>query len=141
MSAFVCDASVLFKLLVPEPDTPLAFALVESHQVSVPEIVFAEVANGLWARVHSRVARAEDVNGLLAVLNTYHFNVHPIRRDIERALSIANTLDHPIYDCIYLALAESLNVPLVTVDTRFLSALKRAGPRSTEVKTLADVTT
>lgn len=139
MSAFVCDASVLFKLLGAEPDTRLAFALVEAHQVSVPEIVFAELGNGLWARVHSRVARAEDVIDLLALLNTYDFSVHSIRGYIDRALSIADTLDHPIYDCICLTLAESLNAPLVTVDTRFLNALKRGGYRSADIRTLVDV--
>jgi predicted nucleic acid-binding protein len=138
VSALVCDAGILFKLLVAEPDTPLAFALAESHQINVPELAFAEVGDGLWARVDSGVSRADDVVDLLVMLNGYDFKVHSIRRHIESALSIANSLDHPIHDCLYLALAESLKVPLVSADARFLDALRRAGYRSIEIKALAE---
>ncbi len=32
-------------------------------------------------------------------------------------------LDHPIYDCIYLALARQRRLPLITADKRFISKL------------------
>jgi predicted nucleic acid-binding protein len=40
---------------------------------------------------------------------------------------MAATLDHPIYDCFYLALAEQCDALLVTADDRFLSKLQATG--------------
>jgi predicted nucleic acid-binding protein len=45
------------------------------------------------------------------------------RAYVPRALTIARALGHPIYDCVYLALAEAENKPLVTADARFLARL------------------
>ena len=41
----------------------------------------------------------------------------------ENALQIALTLQHPVYDCMYLACAQLEAAPLVTDDRRFLNAL------------------
>ena len=37
---------------------------------------------------------------------------------VERALSISLTLDHPVYDCLYLACAETIDSILITADDR-----------------------
>jgi predicted nucleic acid-binding protein len=44
-----------------------------------------------------------------------------------RALEIAAELRHPVYDCFYLALAESEDATLVTADRRLIGRL--AGSR------------
>jgi predicted nucleic acid-binding protein len=41
-----------------------------------------------------------------------------------RALAIAESLAHPVYDCFYLALAEQADARLVTADTRLLNRLE-----------------
>jgi predicted nucleic acid-binding protein len=41
-----------------------------------------------------------------------------------RALELAFALDHPVYDCFYLALAEAEQVGLVTADGRLESRLR-----------------
>jgi len=38
----------------------------------------------------------------------------------RRAAAIALALDHPVYDCFYLALAEARDAPMVTADRRLL---------------------
>ena len=38
-----------------------------------------------------------------------------------RAVAIARELDHPVYDCFYLAVSEALDAPLVTADGRLLA--------------------
>ena len=43
-----------------------------------------------------------------------------------RATAMALDLDHAIYDCFYLALAEREDAPLVTADRRFLGKLERS---------------
>ena len=45
---------------------------------------------------------------------------------MERAVGIARRLRHPIYDCLYLALAERWDTVFVTADLKFVT-LCRAG--------------
>jgi predicted nucleic acid-binding protein len=43
----------------------------------------------------------------------------------RRASALARELDHPVYDCFYLALAEREDVPLVTGDGRLVGKVAR----------------
>jgi predicted nucleic acid-binding protein len=137
MNAAVCDASVLFKLTVAETDSDKAEALIRSTRISIPEFAFLEVANGLWSRVRRGDISAEEATRLLVRLLAIRFDVRSVGEIVQRALTLGTTIDHPVYDCAYLALAESLGIPLVTADQRFLTALRRLDLRVVEVKPLA----
>jgi predicted nucleic acid-binding protein len=54
--------------------------------------------------------------------------------DLHRALNLSLELNHPLQDCIYLALAERLDAPLITADEKFAST---AQSRYSRVRTLA----
>ena len=47
----------------------------------------------------------------------------PTTRLGERGLQIALSLQHPIYDCVYIALAEALGSVLVTADQSLVRKL------------------
>jgi predicted nucleic acid-binding protein len=47
-------------------------------------------------------------------------------------VELAVDLRHPIYDCLYLALAERERVPIVSADAKLLSAAKRMGTIETK---------
>jgi predicted nucleic acid-binding protein len=133
----VCDASILFKLVVAEPDSGQAEALVRVTRVLVPEFVFLEVGNALWARVGWGQLSAEESARLLDRLITMGFDLRLSTPYATRALTIGAAINHPIYDCVYLALAESERVPLVTADSRLLAALRRSSLQTVEVKPLS----
>jgi predicted nucleic acid-binding protein len=137
MNALVCDASVLFKLLVDEADSARAKALMASAEVIVPELVYAEIGNAMRAYVRRTGISPGEAEGLLEVLDRAPLHVRPIRPYLPRALAIASMINHPVYDCVYLALGESLDVPVVTADSRFLSAVRLASS-SFKVQALAD---
>ena len=136
VTAAVCDASVLFKLVIAEPESEKAEALVNSVRVFVPEFVFLEVGNALWARVNRGAMTAEEAARLLARLLDLGFEVRSIGELARRALILGTMARHPIYDCAYLALAEALGIPLVTADQRFLTALRRLTLQPVDVKPL-----
>jgi predicted nucleic acid-binding protein len=139
MSAAVADASVLFKTLVQETDSDQADAFVASSHVVVPELVYAEIGNAIWARVHDRRLTTEIAVDLIDAFTAAAFDVRSNRPHIRRAFAIAAAVGHPIYDCLYLALAESLDVPLVTADKRFLAAVRRPDLSNVEVIALAEI--
>jgi predicted nucleic acid-binding protein len=51
----------------------------------------------------------------------------PMRALLEPATRLAIALGHPAYDCIYLALAESMTCDLVTADRKLAATVLPAG--------------
>lgn len=138
MTSVVCDASVLFKVLVSEPESEIADRLIESHQIAVPELVYAEIGNAIWAHGR-RSALSPEAAAAAAKFEVFHglpLEVHVIRPYPRRALALALALAHPIYDCVYLVLAEDLKRPLVTADKRFRSVVRRE--TAAEVRMLSE---
>jgi predicted nucleic acid-binding protein len=125
MSAFVVDASVLFKTLIREVGSDDADALVASAHIIVPEIVYPEVGNAIWSRRRIAGITDETARDFIDHFGRAAFEVHSNRPYMSRAFAIAVALDHPIYDCIYLALAERLGIPLITADQRFITTVRK----------------
>ena len=67
---------------------------------------------------------AEHALDLFAFLQTAPVVIVDHDDELEgRALELALALRHPVYDCVYLALAERTGRRLVTADRRFLHSL------------------
>ena len=119
----VIDASVVFKWLVEEPDSPAAIALIGQEDLVAPTLLHSEVGNALWVRI----ARSElDIDGAEEQLQSLGDLLTTIDETplIPRALTLAATIDHPVYDCIYLALAEQRADRLITADMRLLRKVR-----------------
>jgi predicted nucleic acid-binding protein len=124
---WIVDASVAAKWMFEEEFTANARTLIESGRPLVaPDIIFAEVGNVAWKRVlrgeiagqHARAA----VNALPQLLS---LTVESSEL-VYDALDLALKLKHPVYDCLYVALAERQDTPLVTGDSRLLERLTGA---------------
>ena len=79
-----------------------AEALLEDHAAGrrdpmAPDLVIAEFTNGIWKKI----------------------------RRAERALDLALALDHPVYDCLYLAAAIAHEASLVTADRTLARAARK----------------
>lgn len=127
----VLDASIWLKLFIAEPDSPEAAALIEGddHHIA-PDLLFVEFANVLWLKRRYRALSAaqagEAIDGLLQL-----FSVFDIVWSVDLmsdAVDLAVELGHPVYDCFYLALAQRLDVPLITADRVFWRMVRRRRP-------------
>ena len=114
---WVVDASVAAKWLAPEPDSPLAEALLDDELI-VPDLLFAEVGNILWKKqLRGEMNAAATQIGARWLLQV-PVQVHDSAGLLADALALALQLQHPAYDCFYLALARRVDAPLVTADRR-----------------------
>ena len=118
------DASVALKWFLNEPDAEAAEWLSLNHSLVAPQLIVAEIANGLWKAVRKQAFVAEDAIAAIASLLAQFDLLVPLDTLGERALQIAIQLDHPVYDCFYLAAAEREGLELVTADRRFLKAVE-----------------
>lgn len=124
------DTSVALKLIIDEPGTEAALALVESNATLIaPDLIHAEISNALWSNVISKRISREDALSLVGQWQPLLDEFHPASELAADALRLAFEIDHAVYDCYFLALAKREDAMLVTADVRFLSALESTAYR------------
>jgi predicted nucleic acid-binding protein len=114
----IIDASVALKWVFDEPGSQDACALRED-QLIAPTLWLVEAANALWRRVRINDITAERASARLAELLNAPVASLPIEPHLDAALRLATELNHPVYDCLYLAVAIEHNTYVVTADRRF----------------------
>ena len=132
----VIDASVALKWVLDEPDRSAADALLDDDLIA-PALWLIEAGNALWTR-----ARRGELSGLEAVamldeLRSAPVGISPIEIDMTAALDLAIQLNHPVYDCLYLALAMREGVQVVTADRKFYAVAQRHPIAASAVRLLA----
>ena len=124
----VVDASIAVKWFVPESDSVAADALIDSGEALIaPDIVLIEAANAFWKITVRREMAAEQADAALAALANGVLSLHPSAGLVADALRLASSLEHPVYDCLYVALAEREGASLVTADERTYGTVRRSG--------------
>ena len=142
MKGYVVDASVAVKWLVEEDLSDESASLLDAGlTLLAPELLFAEAANALWA-LHRRGdidgdALADAIDLLRAAPVAMPL---PMRQLAAAATRLATDLDHPVYDCFYLALAMHEQHPVITADTRFFDAVRRHPYLSDRIVHVANLT-
>lgn len=121
MTGYVVDASIVVKWLVKEEWSDEAASLLEAEAALIaPELLFAEVSNALWAMHRRGDIGGEDFAEATDVLRAAPIGVPFSMRQLAAASArLAVDLDHPVYDCFYLALAVQEQYAVVTADARF----------------------
>jgi predicted nucleic acid-binding protein len=132
------DTSVAVKWFIPEEDSEKALSLRRAQedselQLYAPEVLLMELANAL--RYTSEFSAREIVE---ALETPFELNVMLIPFSLE-ALNSAVTLslehDLAVYDAYFLALAQAMEIHLITADRKMLSRLS-AGDGALSLQTL-----
>ncbi len=122
MTDLVIDASVAIKWYVREEDSEIAHRiLVSPPRLHAPVLLRLELANGLWKNWRRKLITIGQVGEATASIDRTIGAWRETERLLEAALKLSFDLDHAVYDCIYLALAQQLNAVCVTADKRLLS--------------------
>lgn len=114
----VVDASVAVKWLVDEEHSAAAKRLIGGpYELHAPRLLASEVANALWrkARLDEIVRRA--AGSIAEAIAETPLRWHADERVTAEATRLALALDRPVYDCVYLALAQRIRCRLVTADS------------------------
>jgi predicted nucleic acid-binding protein len=124
-NSLVVDASAAITLIRREPDAaavePIFRAAVEAGtELHVPDLFWLEVSNILLRRY-----RVDAATAIAAIRDLDDLGL--VSAEIDRALlllAVARAADTglTVYDGVYLALAESMDAPLVTLDDQLAHA-------------------
>ena len=120
----VVDASVAIKWVLEEDGSDLAWA-VQREDMTAPSLWLVEAASALWRRVRMGDITGAEATEFLADLQEAPVDTTPLEHDLPAALTLAHLLNHPPYDCLYLAAAIRFGTFVVTSDRRFADAARR----------------
>ena len=95
-----------------------------AERVSLPDVADVETAAVLRKRWVSGSLTDQRFATALATLAESPFRRYPALAMLQRAFELRDTVT--VYDAVYVALAESLDCPLLTVDARLA---RSPGPR------------
>ena len=119
----VVDASVVIDWIAPgvaasAPAVKLLDRLARrSAEIFGPRLLFEEVSNALITGIRRRRWSGAAADGSHSLLARLPIRVTDDQRDLDRAWELARRHDnHPMYDMIYVALAERTRTELITAD-------------------------
>lgn len=120
IGAAVIDTSVVLKWVVDEPLSAAARGLSRADLVA-PAMLRVECCNALWRKV-----RMNELSAAQAKVRARKIEDSPIEIISDELLTpmafeLCLELNHPIYDCLYLALALDRKLPVITDDRRLVA--------------------
>jgi len=126
----VVDASYAIKWFVDEGDPSVRAArrlLLAGHDLIAPSLLLSEVQNVMWKKLRAGQVTEEQGSLVAASLRGFFVHVEPDDKLVEAAWKLATAHDHPVYDCVYVALAQSAGARLATFDKRMKVLARAAG--------------
>jgi predicted nucleic acid-binding protein len=127
MPNLIVDASVAVKWFFEETGSKAANELRDDEtDFAAPDLVIAEIGNAAWEKYLRKEISADDVIFTVRRAPSLFSLLLPVLDLIEPAMKLSIHLTHPIYDCLYLALAQRENGPLVTADEGMIAAARKA---------------
>jgi predicted nucleic acid-binding protein len=124
VKAAVVDASVAIKWVVDEQFSEQADALLAGTTLCAPAHWQAEATNGIWGYVRRGRMLAVDAKVRAAAMINAPVEPVPLAALLDRAFDLALTLRLPVYDTLYVALARTRAIPLVSDDQKLLQRMK-----------------
>jgi predicted nucleic acid-binding protein len=120
----VVDASVAFKWFAQEDGTDRALVLLEREEPFVaPDLIVAEICNAAWKSLRRAELSPAQFDAIVSDVAQPFSRLVPVERLIRPAAALTRRLDHPIYDCLYLALADTEGLRVVTADQRLVAVV------------------
>ena len=109
----------------------IADVAMKGDRLVVLDLAFVEVANAIWKRLHRGMASLEESLDFLSDLRLCPVYVEAADALLESALEIAAKHDRAVYDALFVALCQHLDLPGITADEPLFNAVHADFPRIT----------
>ena len=121
MSGIVIDASVAIKWVVNEEGSEDAVRLIDGPKLSASDLPMSECAYILWKKAWEGELSRDEALLSIDLLIRADIEFVPTRALASVVMVLSLDLDHPAYDCMYLALAVERGV-VFRLDPRNLTS-------------------
>lgn len=123
----IVDASVAVQWIAEEDTSALSDELLSRDDLAAPELMQVEVANALRRKVWVGDMSLEHAKAGLQFIRDKVATLRVPSELLDRALEISHLMYHPIYDCIYLSLAEKHDASVATYDQDLIDRAREHG--------------
>ncbi len=126
----VVDASVAVKWFVHEDAAQVDTArdlILQNYEMIAPMLLVSEVQNVMWKKHRLGQVTREQGEIVAATISSFFRHMETDEKLIKSAWEIAVEHDHPVYDCLYVALAQKTDALLASFDRRLARLAKKAG--------------
>jgi predicted nucleic acid-binding protein len=122
----VVDANIAVGWCLPGHRlTAASIAVRRTNEVIIaPDLLIAEVTNTLARLAGLSGPSVPLIESAIEQLPRWFAELVPAGRLRQAAFQLAVELNHPAYDCFYLALAAERQVSFATADARFIQRLR-----------------
>lgn len=124
----VVDASIAVLWFAKETDRWGAERLLQTEaSLLAPDLMAAGATNAWWKKVRRGEMEMVDLEQAVTNLLALGIAWTPSAVLLRPAARLANELGHPVYDCLYFAVAAAHSASLATADERLRRAAERVG--------------
>lgn len=139
MKGYVIDASLAIKWFIPEIHSEVALQINRLQaQLHVPAFIQLEIGSVLTKKIRRDELTEAEGDVILKEFTRLPLRYHSDGQIFHAAYKLALVTRRSLYDCLYLALAEAINGPVITADRKFYMALSN-GPYSSKVMWIEDI--
>jgi predicted nucleic acid-binding protein len=129
----VVDASVAGKWYFPELGHTSATTLLDERlegrlDLLAPDLLESEFANLLWKKIRRNECDEDSARRMLEAWQIDRPEMIEGGLLSARALELALRLDHPVYDCLYIAASIEFEAALATADMRLAHIASAVAP-------------
>ena len=121
----VVDANIAAKWIFEEEYSQEAFHILSSYETIAPTFILIEAGNIIWKKIRCGNLHSEYAEEILEKIHGLINQIVPTLALFPRPLTLAKILNHPVYDCIYLAAAETYDTQLITADRKFFNCVSK----------------
>jgi predicted nucleic acid-binding protein len=97
--------------------------LREANDYFAPDLLFAETANTVWKKIRRRELSLDEGKRLVVDIGRIAVDTVSCRVLAEDAHALANAIERPVDDAMYVTLAVRLNTRMITADDRLEAAV------------------
>jgi predicted nucleic acid-binding protein len=120
----VIDASALIEFLLDAGRYARIDQIIRGHELHAPHLIDVEILHGLRSAVIGKRMDAARAVSALEDFAALAIHRHGVERLLPRLWELRN--NQTAYDAAYVALAESLHLPLITRDRRLAQSTGHA---------------
>ena len=114
----ILDSSAAIRAVLSDDGADAYSQIIASDErFSSPSLFASETANALWKEVRFNELPVDLLPHMRRTLFAMTTLV-PDEAYIDMALDIAISEEHPVYDCLFIAMGRSLNAPILTADKK-----------------------
>ncbi|MBU4273069.1 MAG: type II toxin-antitoxin system VapC family toxin [Planctomycetes bacterium] len=133
MNDLIVDSCVVVKLVLAEPDSEQTYQLFQSvrgagGRLFVLDVALAEAANAVWKQHHRGLLDSSDAIRFLGYLLAAPVDIQASHHLMSAAFDIAVKYDRSVYDALFVALADDLQLTGVTADEPLWKAVNKDFP-------------